>query len=103
MKRLISTTFIISLIFFTAFIKNYTKKLDDLIYETRENISYLKDKYELHKLEYNYLTSPEKLMNYQRTYFDDELKPIDISLIGQVIIKNDYVIFKELDKFSNEK
>ena len=42
-------------------------------------------------------------MNYQRTYFDDELKPIDISLIGQVIIKNDYVIFKELDKFSNEK
>ena len=41
-------------------------------------------------------------MNYQSIYFDDELKPIDISLIGQVIIKNDYVIFKKLDKFSNE-
>ena len=102
MKRLILTTFIILLIFFTAFIKNYTKKLDASIYETRENLSYLKDKYELHKLEYNYLTSPEKLMNYQSIYFDDELKPIDISLIGQVIIKNDYVIFKKLDKFSNE-
>ena len=41
-------------------------------------------------------------MNYQSIYFDDELKPINISQIGQVIIKNNYVIFKELDKFSNE-
>ena len=58
------------LIVTTTLIKNSTKKLENQIFTTRENISVLKDKYELVLLDYNYLTSPKKLLDYQFQYFD---------------------------------
>ena len=53
---------IIILIISTTFIKNSTKQLDKKIFETQENIRALEDIYELVLLDYNYLTSPKKLM-----------------------------------------
>ena len=48
---------------------------------TRENINALKDKYEFVLLEYNFLSSPEKLLEYQSKYFEEDLISIDLNKI----------------------
>ena len=65
---------IIILIFSTSLTKNSTKKIDKKIYEIQEDIRALDDIYELVLLDYNYLTSPDKLMEYSQMYFGKELK-----------------------------
>ena len=79
--------FFIPVIFFiiaTTFTKNSTKQLDKKIFETKENLRVLQDKYELVMLEYNYLTSPKKLMEYQKKYFDNELLEADIESLNWI-------------------
>ena len=66
MKKIFFFIPIIFLIFATTITKNSTKQLDRKIFEIKENIRVLKDKYELEMLEYNYLTSPKKLIGYQK-------------------------------------
>ena len=63
MKKFFFISLILSLIFFTAFIKNSTKRIDDEIYIIKENIRVLKKDKEKIKLEHDYLSSTEKLMN----------------------------------------
>ena len=70
---------IIILIISTALTKNSTKKLDKQIFETQEDIRALNDIYELVLFDYNYLTSPNKLMEYSKIYFDKELKKKEIT------------------------
>ena len=65
---------ILALIISTTLVKNYTKKLDDKIFSVKENINYLTSSKELVQLEYDYLSSPEKLLELNSLYFDDELK-----------------------------
>ena len=89
------TTLIIFLVFATTFTKNSTKKLDKEIFETKENLRLLKGKYELVLLDYNYLTSPKKLMDYQRKYFENELIPIDIEKTNTIILKDNSITFKK--------
>ena len=74
MLRKIFIITILTLIISTTYIKNHTKKLDEEIFSVKENISYLNSVKELVLLEYNYLTSPEKLLRLNSLYFDDELK-----------------------------
>ncbi len=90
---------IIILIFFTSFIKNSTKEIDEEIYITQERIGKLQSEYENLKLEYNYLSSPQKLLEYQNLYFDDELIPIDINSLNRITIEKDKINF---NKFLNE-
>ena len=73
MKKLFLFTPIIFLIFATTLTKNSTKKLDKEIFQLKENIRILDDRYELTLLDYSILTSPKKLMEYQEFYFDDKL------------------------------
>ena len=73
-KKILIFIPIILLIVSTTFTKNSTKQLDKKIFETQENIRALVNKYELVLLDYNYLTSPNKLMEYSQKYFDEELK-----------------------------
>ena len=61
---------ILILIISTTFIKNHTKKLDDEIFSIKENINYLNSVKELVKLEHDYLSSPEKLLELNNLYFD---------------------------------
>ena len=68
MKKLFFFIPVIFLIFATTVTKNSTKQLDKNIFEMKENLRVLQDKYELVMLEYNYLTSPKKLMEYQKKY-----------------------------------
>ena len=71
MKKLFFFIPIIFLIFATTITKDSTKKLDKKIFEISENIRILEDKYELTLLDYNILTSPKKLMEYQQIYFEN--------------------------------
>ena len=73
MKKYIITSLIVFLILFTALIKNSTKKIEDQIFTKQENLRSLKSDFENIKLENEYLSSSEKLMEYHDLYFDDEL------------------------------
>ena len=73
-KKILIFIPIIFLIISTTFIKNSTKNLDKKIFETQENIRALNEIHELVLFDYNYLTSPNKLMEYSKIYFDNELK-----------------------------
>lgn len=95
MKKLIFFIPVIFLIIATTITKNSTKQLDTKIFEIKENNRVLQDKYELLMLEYNYLTSPKKLMEYQKRYFDNELIEVDIESLNWIKIKNNqYEIIK---------
>ncbi len=84
MKKLFLISFIIFLIIVTTVTKNSTKKLESQIFIIRENISILKNKYELVLLDYNYLTTPKKLMEYQSKYFENDLIFMDITEIRKI-------------------
>ena len=92
MKKFYFISIVLILIFFTTFIKNSTKKIEEKIYYSKENISLLKTKYEMVKLEYDFLTSPEKLINYHQLYFEEELNQIDINFVGKIRFKNNKIL-----------
>jgi len=95
-KKLFFFIPVIFLIFATTVTKNSTKQLDKKIFEIKENLRVLQDKYELEMLEYNYLTSPKKLMEYQKKYFDDELLEADIENLNWIEIKNKEIIINKV-------
>ena len=96
MKKLFFFIPIIFLIFATTVTKNSTKRLDKKIFETKENIRVLQERHELVMLEYNYLTSPKKLMEYQKKYFDNELLEADIQSLNWIEIQNKDVKIKKI-------
>ena len=98
MKKLFLIFFIIFLTIVTTVTKNSTKKLESQIFNIRENISILKNKYGLVLLEYNYLTTPKKLIEYQSKYFEKDLIPLDITKIKKIKEENDELIFIEPNK-----
>ena len=85
MKKMIFIFLIAILVIATTVTKNSTKKIDKKIFETRESITYLINKYELVLLEYNYLSSPSKLMNYQNQFFDNYLIPKKLDEVNEII------------------
>jgi len=98
MKKLFLIFFIIFLIIVTTVTKNSTKKLESQIFNIRENISILKNKYELVLLDYNYLTTPKKLMEYQSKYFENNLIPLDVNKIKKIKQKNNELTIIEPNK-----
>ena len=98
MKKIFLFFVIIFLIVTTTLIKNSTKKLENQIFTTRENISVLKDKYELVLLDYNYLTSPKKLLYYQSQYFEKELSNIDLNSIKELIMQKEKIIIQNFNQ-----
>ena len=76
---LILTVFI--LILSTAIIKNSAKKTEDEIFTIKENLRVLSSEFEKIKLEHDYLSSSEKLLEFQSEYFEDELVQKDITNI----------------------
>tara|TARA_B100001063_G_C16548226_1_gene444735 strand:- start:158 stop:463 length:306 start_codon:yes stop_codon:yes gene_type:complete len=84
MKKFLVISLILSLVLLTAFVKNSTKTIEDKTFVIEENIRSLKKDYENIKLEFDYLSSSEKLLIYQEKYFDSELLKKDISQIGTI-------------------
>ena len=89
MKKFFFFTPIIILIFATTLIKNSTKKLDKQIFQINENIRILEDSFELALLDYNILTSPKKLIEYQQFYFEQEFIQKKIENLKTITIAND--------------
>ena len=100
MKKTIFSIIIIFLIFFTSIIKNSTKDIDAKIFNIKEELRLLKEKYELVLLDHNYLSSPKKLNEYQKKYFENELVPIDIKDISEIYFNANEVLVKKLEVLS---
>ena len=101
MKKLLVVFLIFFLILLTAIVKNSTKRIDDKIFVSEENIRGLKKDLENIKFEYDYLSSTGKLLELQNLYFDDELVKKNIN---EVMIINKRLDKLEIDqlKFINE-
>ena len=81
MNKIFVITLILSLIVLTAFIKNSTKKIEDDILVKKENLQDLKKELSDSKLEFHYLSSAQKLLEYQSLYFEQDLVQKDINQI----------------------
>ena len=101
MKKFSIIFLILSLILFTALIKNSTKRIDDEIFALKENIRSLKKDFENIKLEHDYLSSAEKLLEFQNLYFDDELVKKDIKEINTINLSSEKLKIGQLN-FINE-
>ena len=102
MKKFAIVFLILFLILSTAIIKNSTKRFEDEIFAVRENIQILEKEYENMKLEFDYLSSAEKLLDLKNLYFDDSLIKKDIQEIKVINLIQDNIEIGEL-KFINEK
>ena len=87
MKKIVFVIIFV-LILFTSFVKNSTKELEDKIFMVNENIRPLKSELGDVLLEYNYLSSPDKLTQYQTQYFEKNLIKIDIMKIKKITEEN---------------
>ena len=102
MKKISVIFLILFLILSTAIIKNSTKRVDDMIFVTEENIrGFIKD-LEIIKLEHDYLSSTEKLLELQKLYFEDQLIKKDIKEIKIIKKKFNQIEIEQL-RFINEK
>ena len=97
MKKFILAFVIFFLVLSTAIIKNTTKQIEDKIFTIKENIRVLESDFENVSLEYDYLSSAEKLLEYQSMYFEDELIQKNINDIKI------YNISKDINKIQNFK
>mgnify|MGYP001178508636 CR=1 FL=1 len=102
MNRFLTISLILFLIFFTALVKNSTKRIDDQIFSKKENIRDLKKDFEHIKLEHDYLSSTEKLLQFQDLYFENELVKKDIKHIKKITKSLNNLKIENL-KFVNDK
>ena len=89
MKKVVLAFVIFFLVLSTAIIKNTTKEIEDEIFTVKENIRVLKSDFENVSLEYDYLSSAEKLLEYQSLYFEDDLIQKNINDIKIYNISDD--------------
>ena len=95
MKKLMVLLSIFFLLIFTSITKNSTIQLEKKIYNTKENLRILKNKYEMILLDFNYLSSPKKLLEYQSIYFENELIKTDIKNLKKITLKENKLKIEE--------
>ena len=96
MIKLLVFTLILGLIVSTSLIKNSTKNLDEKIYSAKENILFLEDRFKDSKLEFDYLSSSEKLLEYQKLYFENSLIKKSIKELKTLNILENEIIINDL-------
>jgi cell division protein FtsL len=90
MKKLV-LLIIFVLILATSLVKNSTKEIEDKIFILNESIRSLKVEFSDVMLEYNFLSSPDKLIQYQSQYFEKDLIKINIMKIKEITEKNNII------------
>ena len=103
MKKIITICLIFSLIVITSFIKNSTKKIDEELFILKENISDLNLKFGNVKLEFDYLSSAEKLINYQNLYFENKLTQKSINEIKIIDFSREKILTNDVKIIDSEK
>ena len=102
MKKVV-LTIIFVLILSTSLVKNSTKEIEDKILTVDEGITSLKSEFGDILLEYNYLSSPEKLTQYQTQYFQKDLIKIDIMKIKKLTETNTQIKVSNLIQKINDE
>ena len=102
MKKILIISLIFFLILFTAVIKNSTKRIEDKIFDSKENLRSLKINFENIKLEHNYLSSADKLLEFNELYFENKLVQKNIKNI-KIIYNNKTRLKLGENKFTHEK
>ena len=90
MKKIVFAIIFV-LILATSLVKNSTKEIEDKIFMVNENIRPLTSELGDVLLESNYLSSPDKLTQYQTQYFEKDLIKIDITKIKKLTEKKNYI------------
>ena len=103
MKKILTISLIFSLIIITTFIKNSTKKIDEELFSLKENISDLNLELDNMKLEFDYLSSAEKLINYQNLYFENKLTQKSINEIEIINFTVNKILINDVKITDNEK
>ena len=102
MKKVVfATIFILTLA--TSLVKNSTKEIEDKIFIVNEKIRPLKSELGDVLLEYNYLSAPNKLTQYQTQYFEKDLIKIDITKIKKLTEKNTHIEVSDFIDTSNNE
>ena len=96
MKKFSVFFLILSLIISISLIKNSTKKLDDEIYLLNENIRFLENRFKDTKLEHDYLSTSQKLLEYQKLYFENSLEKKSIEDINTIEILKKNILLNKL-------
>ena len=96
MKKIAVFVLIFSLVISTSIIKNSTKDIDDEIYSIKEDLVLLENRFQDSKLEYDYLSSSEKLLEYQKLYFEKLLRTKLLKEINLVDVSKKELIFNKL-------
>ena len=94
---------ILILILATSLVKNSTKAIEDQIFLVNGNMRYLKSKLGDVLLEYNYLSTPYKLTQYQSQFFEKDLVRIDITKIKKLTEINNHIIISDFLKKNNDE
>ena len=94
---------ILALILVTSLVKNSTKEIEDEIFMIKENIRPLKLKLGNVLLEYNYLSAPDKLIQYRSQFFEKDLIKIDITKIKKLTERNNQIIISNFLKENNNE
>jgi len=95
MKQLVLVVIFV-LILITSLVKNSTKEIEDQIFVINENIRPLKTELSDVLLEYNFLSSPGKLTQYQDQYFEKYLMKIDIIKIKEITENENLILINDL-------
>ena len=103
MKKTLTIGLIFSLIVFTTIIKNSTKKIDEELFTLKENISDLNLELDNMKLEFDYLSSAEKLINYQNLYFENKLTQKSINEIEIIDFTREKILTNDLKIIDSKK
>jgi len=103
MKKILTISLIFSLIVITSFIKNSTKKIDEELFSLKENILNLNLELDNVKLEFDYLSSAEKLINYQKLYFENELILKNINEIEIIDLTKEKILTNNVKIIDSEK
>jgi len=96
MTKFIIFILIFFLIISTSIIKNSTKKIDDEIYIVKENLIFLENRFKDSKLEFDYLSSSEKLLEYQKLYFENSLEKKSLQELKILEISNNKAKISDL-------
>tara|TARA_B100000963_G_scaffold347465_1_gene353842 strand:+ start:933 stop:1238 length:306 start_codon:yes stop_codon:yes gene_type:complete len=91
MRKFLVITLIFFLILITAIIKNSTKNIEDDIFVKKEILQELKKDLGDIQLEFNYLSSSEKLIEYHDLYFDEKLSQIKFEKIQSINFRNNKI------------
>ena len=87
MRNFIIILIVVILTIFTSLIKISTRDLEAKIFSSKEQIKLLSDKKELLLLENNFLSSPERLFEFKKLLFKNNLTSLNLDKF--IIMKND--------------